>query len=223
MAPTSMRALCDSGPFKPSRGPKTVFPEFDPSPRNFTDLGMAISYNQDIPMRDGVRLRADIFHPVDHDGKLGIVLAITPYGKQNPFDVSKVPISRDFNPGLDGVIQSKYAVFEGSDPVFWTKRKFAYVVVDSRGSFASEGDKANFLSKADGEDGLDTVEYLASLSWSNGKIGMIGASALGAIQWFVNERTPEFVSNTWLTFRQAHSGVAASTSERFIGTRCLHQ
>jgi hypothetical protein len=149
-------------------------------------MGMDIAYNQDIPMRDGIKLRADIFRPADIDQeKLPIILVITPYGKQDPFDVASIPPSRDFDPGLDGVSQSKYGVFEGSDPVFWTRQRFAYVAVDSRGSFASDGENNNFLSKADGEDAYDVIEHLASLPWSNGRIGMIGASALGAIQWFV--------------------------------------
>ena len=135
-------------------------------------------------MRDGIKLRADIFRPSSQPGtKLPIVLAFTPYGKQNPFDVASIPASRDFDPGLDGVTCSKYAVFEGSDPAFWTKQGFAYVAVDSRGSFASEGEEVLFLTKADGEDAYDTIEHLASREWSNGHVGMIGASALGAIQW----------------------------------------
>jgi predicted acyl esterase len=181
-------ALCDEvSPFKASIGPKTIFASFDPSPRSFSDDGMAIQFNQDVPMRDGVRLRADIFRPLDArpDQRLPVVLAITPYGKQNPFDVSAFPPSRDFDPGFNGVLMSKYTVFEGSDPVFWTKRGFAYVAIDSRGSYASEGQKANFVSKADAVDGYDAVEHFAALPWSNGHVGMIGASALGAIQWSV--------------------------------------
>ena len=76
--------------------------------------------------------------------KLRIVLAITPYGKQNPFDISQIPASRDFDPGLSGVKCSRYAPFEGSDPVFWTREGFVYIAVDGRGSFASEADFASF-------------------------------------------------------------------------------
>lgn len=173
-------------PFKPSKGPTTIFPAFDPSHRTFSADGMLIEYNHDVPMRDGVLLRADIFKPdnVGDNTKVPVVLAITPYGKQNPFDVSQIPPSRDFDPGFGGVSWSKHAPFEGSDPVFWTRQGFAYVVVDSRGSFASEGEKANFCSKADGIDAHDTIEYFGDCSWSNGHVGMIGASALGAIQWY---------------------------------------
>lgn len=170
---------------KPSAGPYTVFPGFDPAPRSFIDAGMRIQYNVDIPMRDGAKLRADTFRPdvASDDKKLPVVLAITPYGKKPPVDVSSIPPSRDFDPGFSGVSVSKHAVFEGSDPVFWTRRNFAYVVVDSRGSFASEGARGDFVSRADGQDAYDVIEFLGSCAWTNGHVGMIGASALGAIQW----------------------------------------
>jgi predicted acyl esterase len=188
MAPTTevdYLAQCDRlCSYRPSLGPNVVFPGFDPSPCSFEDGDMRIDYNEDIPMRDGIRLRADVFRPLRTEDPLPVVLAITPYGKQNPFDVAALPPSRDFDAGFDGVKMSKHTVFEGSDPQFWTNRGFAYVAIDARGSYASEGEKANFVSKADGIDGFDAVEYLATLPWSNGHVGMIGASALGAIQWY---------------------------------------
>jgi putative CocE/NonD family hydrolase len=172
-------------PWTPSQGAKAAIPNFDPANRKFEDEGMSIEFNHDIPMRDGVILCADIFLPADSQAsrKLPIVLAFTAFGKQKPFDIGHIPPSRDFDPGLDGVVSSKYAPFEGSDPKFWTKQGFAYVVVDARGSFASQGERANLAAKSDGLDGYDTVEYLAALPWSNGRVGMIGASALGAMQW----------------------------------------
>lgn len=148
---------------------------------------MDIEYNHPIAVRDGIVLRADIYLPHDRatDSKLPVVLAITPYGKQSPFDVSLIPESRDFDAGLNGIICSRYAPFEGSDPYFWTRQGFAYVVADARGSYASEGEFLSFVSKLDGLDAHDIVEYLGTQPWSNGKVGMIGASALGAIQWCV--------------------------------------
>ena len=174
-------------PFTSARGPGVVWKDFDPSPRKFSDLGMDIEYNHTIPARDGVELRADIYMPQGRSGgaNLPVVLAITPYGKQNPVDLSMIPPSKDFNPGFDGIRMSKYAPFEGSDPWFWTRQGFAYVVVDARGSFASGGSFLSLASKLDGLDGYDVVEYLGTRPWSNGRVGMIGASALGMIQWYI--------------------------------------
>lgn len=174
-------------PCKKGLDPKGIFPAFDPSPCTFTDEGMDIEYNHTVKTRDGFNLRADIYLPHDRpgDARLPIVLVYTAFGKKTPFDISQLPATRDFDPGYNGVVFSKYIVFEGSDPVFWTKHGFAYVVVDSRGSFASDGDFGSFFTKSDGRDACDVIEYLGTRKWSNGCVGMLGASGLGAIQWWV--------------------------------------
>jgi len=59
----------------------------------------------------------------------------------------------------------------------WTKNGFAFVVQDVRGTFKSEGKYRPFVD--DQADGYDTIEWLARQSWSNSKIGMYGASAMG--------------------------------------------
>lgn len=59
----------------------------------------------------------------------------------------------------------------------WTNREFALVVQDCRGSFKSEGEYRPFMT--DHVDGYDTIEWIAKQPWSNGKIGMYGASAMG--------------------------------------------
>jgi putative CocE/NonD family hydrolase len=59
----------------------------------------------------------------------------------------------------------------------WTKNGFAFVVQDVRGTFKSEGKYRPFVD--DQVDGYDTIEWLAKQPWSNGKIGMYGASAMG--------------------------------------------
>ena len=45
------------------------------------------------------------------------------------------------------------------------------------------------------EDGYDTVEWAASQPWSNGRIGMVGASYVGATQWLAaTTRPPHLVT-----------------------------
>ncbi|KAH8698718.1 Alpha/Beta hydrolase protein [Talaromyces proteolyticus] len=188
-------------PSKPSKGPKAVFPTFDPSYREFNEEGMSIIYNEDIPVRDGTKLRGDIFRPLnttlDGNEKWPIVLAITPFGKQVPSerDQSKTPPSKEFDAGYDGVYMSKFSTFEGSDPAFWTKHGFIYVIVDSRGSFASEGTRTTLVTPVDALDAYDVIEHLGALRWSNGHIGMIGSSALGTIQWFAASLNPPHLSS----------------------------
>jgi predicted acyl esterase len=57
-----------------------------------------------------------------------------------------------------------------------------YVVVlqDTRGRYDSEGEFYPFRSE--GRDGFDTVEWAATLPYSNGKVGMFGGSYVGATQ-----------------------------------------
>ncbi|SPE32616.1 Hydrolase CocE/NonD family protein (fragment) [Candidatus Sulfopaludibacter sp. SbA3] len=57
-----------------------------------------------------------------------------------------------------------------------------------RGRFASEGVWEPFVHEA--KDGYDTIEWLAKQPWSNGKVGMIGASYLGWVQWFAASQHP---------------------------------
>jgi len=59
----------------------------------------------------------------------------------------------------------------------WNKNGFAFVAQDVRGTFKSEGKYRPFVD--DQVDGYDTIEWLAKQPWSNGKIGMYGASAMG--------------------------------------------
>jgi uncharacterized protein len=103
-----------------------------------------------IPMRDGVKLAADVYLP-DGPGPWPVIVTRTPYGKD-----------RMFRPAGG-------AHFVGAN--------YAYVVQDVRGKGHSEGFYAAFVN--DIEDGYDTVEGLAREPWSNGQIGITGASAMG--------------------------------------------
>ena len=66
---------------------------------------------------------------------------------------------------------------QATSNALWTARGFVLVVQDCRGKFQSEGEYKPFVD--DGTDGYDTVEWVAKQSWSNGKVGMFGASAMG--------------------------------------------
>ncbi len=54
---------------------------------------------------------------------------------------------------------------------------YVFVSQDCRGRFASQGDYDPF--RTDHVDGYDTVEWVAAQPWSDGKVGMLGGSALG--------------------------------------------
>ena len=59
----------------------------------------------------------------------------------------------------------------------YTDAGYVFAAQDSRGKFRSEGDYYPFES--DMPDGYDTIEWLASQEFCNGKVGIGGASAMG--------------------------------------------
>jgi predicted acyl esterase len=104
-----------------------------------------------LTMRDGVKLAANVFLPAG-TGPWPAILTRTPYLK-------------------DG------RMFAGSMAKHYTDAGYAFVVQDVRGKGHSQGAYEAFVP--DIEDGYDTIEGLAKQPWSNGRIGITGASAMG--------------------------------------------
>ncbi|MFA6505095.1 MAG: CocE/NonD family hydrolase, partial [Treponemataceae bacterium] len=57
---------------------------------------------------------------------------------------------------------------------FFVSRGYAFVYQDCRGTKRSEGKFTKYLSE--GEDGYDTIAWIASQSWCDGKVGTMGLS-----------------------------------------------
>ena len=73
----------------------------------------------------------------------------------------------------------------------FTETAYAFVVIDWRGRSASRtAARARPAGPAAPTDGYDTVEWIATQPWSNGKIGTWGPSALGAAQFRTASREP---------------------------------
>ena len=124
---------------------------------------LKIETNVAIAMRDSVTLYADIYRP-DGDGPFPTILQRTPYDKTNALSASML------------------------DPIRSAKAGFAVVIQDTRGRHASEGEFYAFRDDID--DGYDTVEWAAAQPWSNGNVGMYGASYVGATQWLAATSRP---------------------------------
>jgi putative CocE/NonD family hydrolase len=106
-----------------------------------------------VPMRDGVRLFANVFLPPSHP-RVPAILVRTPYGK-----------GADITPNYEAFVRHGYAV----------------VIEDVRGRYESEGVFEPLTQEP--ADGEDTLNWVARQPWSNGKIGMLGGSYLGIVQW----------------------------------------
>jgi hypothetical protein len=105
-----------------------------------------------MPMRDGVKLAANVFLP-EGKGPWPVVLERTPYLKDGRMMSAMGGVTR------------------------YTGRGIAFVLQDVRGKGHSEGFYTAFAD--DIPDGYDSVEWIAAQPWSNGKIGITGASAMG--------------------------------------------
>lgn len=117
-----------------------------------------------IPMRDGVRLATDIYRPKNATGPVPIVFSRTPYNF-NFWDV-KNGVPADM-----------------STPLAAVKRGYAYVVQNERGHFFSEGNYDILGPPV--TDGYDTLEWMKSQPWSNGKVGTTGCSSTAEWQMAV--------------------------------------
>jgi putative CocE/NonD family hydrolase len=76
---------------------------------------------------------------------------------------------------------------------YYARRGYAVAVQNCRGRFGSSGTWEPFIHEA--KDGHDAIEWLAKQPWCNGKVGMIGGSYLGWVQWWAaRERPPHLVT-----------------------------
>lgn len=106
-------------------------------------------------MRDGTVLVADVYRP-HGDGPWPVLLMRQPYGR----DIASTVV---------------YA-----HPTWWARQGFIVVIQDVRGRGDSEGEFYPFRHET--EDGYDTVNWVAGLPGSNGRVGMYGFSYQGSTQ-----------------------------------------
>jgi putative CocE/NonD family hydrolase len=71
---------------------------------------------------------------------------------------------------------------------YYARRGYVVAIQDCRGRFSSEGVWEPFFNEP--KDGFDTVEWLAAQPWCSGKVGMIGGSYLGWVQWWAAAQRP---------------------------------
>ncbi|KIX99073.1 uncharacterized protein Z520_05534 [Fonsecaea multimorphosa CBS 102226] len=135
-----------------------------------------------IPMRDGIKIFADIFRPVDSDSgtKVPAIIPWSPYGKTGSGG-QQYEVMAPFRVGLRLDQTSGYEKFEGPDPADWIHRGYAIVNVDARGANHSEGNIV-FWGHQEAEDVYDTIDWISKQPWNNGSVGMAGNSWLSIAQ-----------------------------------------
>ncbi|WP_238397644.1 CocE/NonD family hydrolase [Anatilimnocola aggregata] len=85
----------------------------------------------------------------------------------------------------------------------WVKAGYVFVAQDCRGTRASEGVLAPYNNE--GQDGYDSIEWLTRQPWCNGRVGMVGGSYVGAVQWQAAVENPPGLAviapqATWSSF-----------------------
>ena len=76
---------------------------------------------------------------------------------------------------------------------WYTENGYVVVAQDCRGKFLSEGTFYPF--KNERADGLETVKWIRSQAWSNGKIAGWGGSYVGYTQWAISDVLDVFFPN----------------------------
>lgn len=107
--------------------------------------------------RDGVRLDADVYRPIEA-GEYPVLLMRQPYGRAIASTVV-------------------YA-----HPTWYAAQGYIVVIQDVRGRGTSEGQFTLFASEI--ADGYDTVQWAAGLPGSTGRVGMYGFSYQGMTQLY---------------------------------------
>jgi putative CocE/NonD family hydrolase len=178
LAPTGGTATAAPAP-APSASPTTsIAPGAKPAPGKPRPERYAKSVTTtDVPIRmdDGVVLRGDLIRPATANGKpvstkLPVLVTVTAYNKTV------------LGAGAG-------AVLAGSDPKYFVKRGYALLIVDARGTGSSNGIWGAFNAR-EGRDAAAVVEWAHRAPWSNGRVGMMGASYMGIGQIYAASHHP---------------------------------
>jgi putative CocE/NonD family hydrolase len=117
-------------------------------------------------MRDGVKLATEVYLP-SSEGRFPVILTRSPYNRR--FEAT--------GSNCDNKQLLEYA-----------RRGYVGLNQDVRGRYRSEGTFDPFRQERD--DGFDAVEWAAAQTWSNGRVGLLGASYGGVTVWQATVAAP---------------------------------
>ncbi|MBO9707296.1 MAG: CocE/NonD family hydrolase [Caulobacter sp.] len=118
-----------------------------------------------VTMRDGVRLATDIYRPARNSVPLDVALPVLL--ERTPYD--KLGVNHGDRTREDPVPKSKPEL-----AVEFVRGGYVVALQDCRGRYASEGAFEKYLNE--GPDGVDTIEWLVTRPWCDGRIGTLGLS-----------------------------------------------
>ncbi len=127
-------------------------------------------YSYYVPMRDSVLLAVDVFLPkkLEAGKKIPAIVYLDRYVRSVqakwPFNLIKDPVLTEVSE---------------SEVNFFTSYGYAIVVVDVRGTGASQGKRRMEFSTEEVADGKDIVDWIITQPWSDKNVGTTGVSYLG--------------------------------------------
>jgi len=123
-------------------------------------IPVQLTWDQKIPMRDGVKLSATIYRDPKQTKPLPVILTMTPY-------------------------IAEHAAKQG---LYFAQHGYVFVAVDLRGRGNSDG--VFVPARVEAKDGYDTIEWLARQPWCDGQVATWGGSWLGFTQWSIAKEFP---------------------------------
>ncbi len=145
-----------------------------------------------VTMPDGTRIAADIYLPTGGPpaSSFPVIFQFTAYNRSvliPRFGPAKQVAARVLGFGKGPVFDMTEIEKNAG---FLLTYGYALVVADLRGTGASFGSQLPLMPKM-GEDGKHMVDWIADQPWCDGKVGMMGASYLGWIQYMTAANQPE--------------------------------
>ncbi len=113
---------------------------------------------------DGVKLVADVFHPLRT--------------ARTPTILVRLPMAESIKASLFATIVGR----------FWAEHGYTVVIQSTRGHHGSGGDPTPLVNER--HDGLETLDWLRQQPWFDGRLGMWGGSTFGHTQWAIADRLP---------------------------------
>ncbi|WP_280430992.1 CocE/NonD family hydrolase [Nocardia brasiliensis] len=174
----------------PKANARTGLPDgWNPGPERY---GVGEHKNVELPMADGVVLRADVRYPTEASGApaagpFPIVLTQSAYGKDSA-GLMRLLSYEGLGPLLEHALPSVIDVAKQiSDAAgygdYFVKRGYISVVVDIRGTGSSNG-QWSILQPQEREDAKRVIQWAAGLPGSTGEVGLWGLSYLGMSELF---------------------------------------
>ncbi len=123
-------------------------------------IPIQMTWDQKIPMRDGVKLSATIYRDPAQTKRVPVIVVLTPY----------------------------IAAHAAKQGIYFAQHGYVFAAIDLRGRGNSDG--TFVPGQVEAKDGFDAIEWLAKQPWCDGQVAMWGGSWLGFTQWSVAKEFP---------------------------------